>query len=157
MVPTMPARPPQRALLHRGAAEECESELEGAAGLVGLVGEVSVVPGGDAEEPSPEEAEAERDLESADAGVEAHEAACVDGPVHDRRNGAEARPESLGLDLSRESGRNGGPGRSGGSGLNGGSLLGAPPPSTPPRRRFWRSMCSSSRSSSMSRSPISSL
>jgi len=70
MVASMAAGPPKGPLLDGGAPEEGQEELEGAACLERLVGEIAVVAAGNSEEPEPEEAHAEHYFESAEAGVE---------------------------------------------------------------------------------------
>jgi hypothetical protein len=49
MMAAMSARPPERPVLHRAAAEPGQDELEEAARLEGAMREVSVIPRGDAE------------------------------------------------------------------------------------------------------------
>src|SRR5262245_41942592 len=64
----MLGRPPQYALLRGALREQCEHELERAAGRVGAMREVAMVAGADRKDAQPIEPDAEHDRLPGDAG-----------------------------------------------------------------------------------------
>ena len=99
MVTAVMRGPPKGTFLGGGTADQGEGELKGAARLEGLMGEIAVVAAGDPEEPEPEEAQAEGDLEAAYSGCEGEQAARMDRPVERGRENRLALPKPLDPDL----------------------------------------------------------
>ena len=87
----MMSGPPERALLCAGLCEECQQELEDAAGLVGAMRKVTVIPARDAEHP--------REIQHCAADGCSGRDASPDSPERkqmDRNEGNAAEPFDLG-------------------------------------------------------------
>ena len=81
VMPPVLGRPPQHAALGRGLGQEGEQELSDAAGLVGAMREVAVIPGPDPEHPQHVQRAAEDQRRRRDPGPDRGEA----GQMHQEK------------------------------------------------------------------------